>query len=177
MTDTSTGHCQSLSIPCIPSSSRALVFSLQCLVAAACRWCGPPLRQTSIAEIRVGWLLKRFSHPALWARWDALFLSSFRSICLSKGQSGEGVLTWLGLLMLAADSFQLISTFLSWASNTVVFLDFDLILASLLINNKRKTFCTIGSKNKRKSFIYCLARGRFIRCYGFFLWMILGPKQ
>lgn len=40
--------------------------------------------------------------------------------------------------MLAADSFQLISTFLSWASNTIVFLDFDLVLASLPVNKRGK---------------------------------------
>lgn len=93
-------------------------FGPRCLIYVVSRWLGPPLRQTSIAEIRVGWLLKRFL-KCCFANLlrDAVFLSCFHSICLSRGQREDhhvigGYCCWLHI------HFKLISTFLSQASDS-----------------------------------------------------------
>lgn len=61
-------------------------FGPRCLIYAVSRWLGP-LRQTSIAKIRVGGLLKRFFKFCFANLLRvAVFLSCFHSICLSRGQ-------------------------------------------------------------------------------------------
>lgn len=124
-------------------------FGSRCLSYAVSRWLGPPLRQTSIAEIRVGWLLKRFL-KCCFANLlrDAVFLSCFHSICLSRGQREDhhvigGYWCWLQI------HFKLISTFLSQASDShCISLDLDIALARLPVSEKNN-FCTLNERKNK----------------------------
>lgn len=82
-------------------------FGPLCLIYTVSRWLGPALRQTSIAKIRVGWLLKRlfkFRFAILLRDGGAPFMFPFHlSLERAQGRSSCD----RGLLMLAANSFQI----------------------------------------------------------------------
>lgn len=142
----------------------------QCLIYAVCRWCGPPLRQTSIAKIRVGWLLKTFFTSCFVSplRCAVSFMSPLH---LSLQRAKGGVCTWPGLLMLAANSFQLTSTFLSWANEHHCIAWFWPCSSKASCEEQEENFLSHQKQYKKKklSFIAGVGGGRSIRSYRSFL--------
>lgn len=85
-------------------------FGPWCLIYTVSRRLGPPRRQTSMAKIRVGWLLKRFGELCFANLLrDVVFLSCFLSVCVQRAKGGSsrdgGYWCWLQI------HFRLISTF------------------------------------------------------------------